>query len=75
MSDQAVACLRIPAPDDIAYPKGRSRGSWVRVVECQDDMVKFIRTDPNSEPYEVVNRLSTFLLRFDVYKTDRKGTP
>lgn len=38
-------------------------------------MVKFIRTDPNSEPYEVVNRLSTFLLRFDVYKTDRKGTP
>ena len=56
----------LPKAGDRAFPRHMSRGTHAVVLECSDDFVKFMRVDPGAEPYTVVNRLSTFIDRFEI---------
>jgi hypothetical protein len=55
----------VPEVEAVYYPKGRGHGSYVVVLECEDDRVKFKRHDRGQEPHEQVVRLSTFVSRFE----------
>lgn len=59
----------LPQAEQVFYPKGRrTNGVYVKVIESVDDRVLFIRFDPRvpeKERQPIVNRLSTFLGRFE----------
>lgn len=57
----------LPQPDDIAVPKGNTHGVWCRVVSSGSDKVTFVRVDEKGTT-ELVNRLSTFLDRYDLLR-------
>lgn len=57
----------IPKQGEIWWIKGTHMpGSYVIVLDSMDDKVRFTRHDPRDQSnFECVNRLSTFLDRFE----------
>lgn len=66
-----LGVLTLPEPGDVAYPRDRGKGHWVRVMESRDDFVVMMCFYPEADPPSHVRRirLSTFTARYEVCRT------